>query len=87
VCGASHKPRSCNGSSPRWSRRSALQNGRQTATWVQAMVADGLITIKSSYGPKGTMNKLEAAVKAKGMTVFARIDRACTPVISHGRHL
>jgi uncharacterized protein (DUF302 family) len=40
------------------------------------MAADGLITIKSSYGPKETMNRLEAAVKAKGMTVFARIDHA-----------
>jgi uncharacterized protein (DUF302 family) len=34
----------------------------------------GLTTIQSSYGPKETMNRLEAAVHAKGMTVFARID-------------
>ena len=40
------------------------------------MAADGLTTIPSSYGPKDTMNRLEAAVKAKGMTVFARIDYA-----------
>ena len=40
------------------------------------MAADGLTTIPSSYGPKDTMNRLEAAVKAKGMTVFARIDHA-----------
>jgi uncharacterized protein (DUF302 family) len=40
------------------------------------MAADGLVTIKSSYGPKDTMNRLEAAVRAKGMTVFARIDHA-----------
>src|SRR5215470_12724772 len=43
---------------------------------VQAMAADGLTTISSSYGPKDTMNRLEAAVKAKGLTVFARIDHA-----------
>ena len=40
------------------------------------MAADGLITIRSSYGPEDTMNRLEAEVKAKGMTVFARIDHA-----------
>ena len=43
---------------------------------VQAMAADGLITLRSSYGPKETMNKLETEVKAKGLTVFARIDHA-----------
>jgi uncharacterized protein (DUF302 family) len=40
------------------------------------MAADGLITVRSSYGPKDTMSRLEAEVKAKGMTVFARIDHA-----------
>jgi len=40
------------------------------------MAADGLTTIKSSHGPKETMERLEAAVKAKGLTVFARIDHA-----------
>jgi uncharacterized protein (DUF302 family) len=43
---------------------------------VQAMAADGLTTIPSSHGPKDTMNRLEAEVKAKGMIVFARIDHA-----------
>src|SRR6202171_2832616 len=43
---------------------------------VHAMATDGLTTIRSSYGPKDTMNRLEAEVKAKGMTVFARIDHA-----------
>ena len=43
---------------------------------VQAMAADGLITVRSSYGPEETMNRLETEVKAKGMTVFARIDHA-----------
>ncbi|SIO50902.1 Uncharacterized conserved protein, DUF302 family [Bradyrhizobium erythrophlei] len=40
------------------------------------MAADGLTTLRSSYGPGDTMNRLEAEVKARGMTVFARIDHA-----------
>jgi uncharacterized protein (DUF302 family) len=43
---------------------------------VQAMAADGLKTLRSNLGPHETMNKLEAEVKAKGMSVFARIDHA-----------
>ena len=38
---------------------------------VHAMAADGLITIKSAFGPEETMKRLEAEVRAKGMTVFA----------------
>jgi uncharacterized protein (DUF302 family) len=40
------------------------------------MAVQGLTTIRSSHGPKDTMDRLEAAVKAKGMAVFARIDHA-----------
>ena len=40
------------------------------------MAAQGLTTIRSNFGPQDTMNRLETAVKAKGMTVFARIDHA-----------
>ena len=40
------------------------------------MTAPGLTTRPSQHGPRDTMNRLEAAVKAKGMTVFARIDHA-----------
>src|SRR5215468_7546621 len=43
---------------------------------VHAMTAAGLTTMRSSYGPKDTMSKLESEVKAKGMTVFARINHA-----------
>jgi uncharacterized protein (DUF302 family) len=43
---------------------------------MQAMAADGLMTIRSSHGPKDTMDRLEAEVRAKGLTVFARIDHA-----------
>ncbi|MFB0488345.1 uncharacterized protein (DUF302 family) [Methylobacterium sp. OAE515] len=40
------------------------------------MAADGLVTIKSAFGPAETMSRLESEVKAKGLTVFARIDHA-----------
>lgn len=33
----------------------------------KAIAADGLITIQSHYGPKETMRRLEAAVKANGL--------------------
>ena len=38
---------------------------------VCAMAAEGLMTLRSNYGPKDTMDRLEAEVKAKGLTVFA----------------
>lgn len=41
-----------------------------------ASAADGLITVQSPHGVKATMDKLEAAVKDQGLTVFARIDHA-----------
>jgi uncharacterized protein (DUF302 family) len=40
------------------------------------MAADGLTTLRSHFGPKETMDRLEGGVKARGMTVFARIDHA-----------
>jgi uncharacterized protein (DUF302 family) len=40
------------------------------------MTASGLITIRSHYQPKETMRRLEAAVEAKGMTVFSHVDHA-----------
>ena len=40
------------------------------------MAAEGLVTVPSSFGPKDTMDRFEAAVKAKGLTVFGRIDHA-----------
>jgi uncharacterized protein (DUF302 family) len=40
------------------------------------MATPGLTTIRSNFGPQDTMNRLDTAVKAKGMTVFARIDHA-----------
>jgi uncharacterized protein (DUF302 family) len=40
------------------------------------MAVQGLTTVKSSHPPQETMSRLETAVKAKGLTVFARIDHA-----------
>lgn len=37
---------------------------------------DGLTAVASRFGAKETMDRLEAEVKAKGLTVFARIDHA-----------
>ena len=38
------------------------------------MAADGLTTIQSGYGPKETINRLEAEIKSRGMSIFAHID-------------
>ena len=40
------------------------------------MAIDGLITIRSSYGPKETINRLEAEIRSRDMTIFAHIDHA-----------
>jgi uncharacterized protein (DUF302 family) len=40
------------------------------------MPVEGLVTVRSQHGPEETMNRLGAAVRAKGMTVFAQIDHA-----------
>src|SRR6266404_5039297 len=37
---------------------------------------DGLTTIQSKFGPQETMNRLETELKARGMTVFARVNHA-----------
>jgi uncharacterized protein (DUF302 family) len=38
------------------------------------MAENGLVTIASTHTVKETIDRLEAEVKAKGLTVFARID-------------
>jgi len=40
------------------------------------MAVDGLTSKRSSFGPEQTMKRLEAEVKAKGLTVFAHVDHA-----------
>jgi uncharacterized protein (DUF302 family) len=37
---------------------------------------EGLLSIRSRFGPKETMDRLEAQVRAQGIKVFARIDHA-----------
>ena len=38
------------------------------------MAAEGLTTVRSQYQPKETMERLEAAVSERDLTIFARID-------------
>jgi uncharacterized protein (DUF302 family) len=40
------------------------------------MATEGLTSLPSAYGPKDTMDRLETEIKARGITVFARIDHA-----------
>jgi uncharacterized protein (DUF302 family) len=40
------------------------------------MAVDGLLSVTSHFDPHQTLERLEAEVKAKGLTVFARIDHA-----------
>jgi uncharacterized protein (DUF302 family) len=40
------------------------------------MAVDGLTTMRSAYGPKETLKRLEAEIRSRGMTVFAHIDHA-----------
>lgn len=40
------------------------------------MPVDGMITVRSDAGPKETMDRFEAEVRARGMSVFAHIDHA-----------
>jgi uncharacterized protein (DUF302 family) len=37
---------------------------------------EGLTTSASTFGPKETMDRLEAEIRTKGMEVFARVDHA-----------
>lgn len=39
-------------------------------------VIEGLTSIQSSFGPKETMDRVEAEIRAGGLNVFARIDHA-----------
>jgi uncharacterized protein (DUF302 family) len=37
---------------------------------------EGLTSIQSVFGPKETMDRLEAEIRSKGLTIFAKIDHA-----------
>jgi len=43
---------------------------------VPAVAADGLIAVKSAHSVKETIDRFEAAAKAKGLNVFLRLDHA-----------
>jgi uncharacterized protein (DUF302 family) len=60
------------------SRAAASVPGRphSLASREDTSMADGLTTIPSGFAAKETMDRLEAAVKAKGLSVFARVDHA-----------
>ena len=40
------------------------------------MPVEGLVTVASALSPKDTMDRVEAEIAARGMTVFARVDHA-----------
>jgi uncharacterized protein (DUF302 family) len=50
--------------------------GRRRSEKESMPMAMGLTTVPSSFAAKETMDRLEAAAKAKGLTVFARVDHA-----------
>ena len=37
---------------------------------------EGLTSMRSSFGPKETIDRLEAEIRRQGLTIFARIDHA-----------
>src|SRR4029077_18843657 len=39
-------------------------------------VIEGLTSIRSSFGLKETMDRLESGLRAQGMNIFARVDHA-----------
>ena len=40
------------------------------------MSDDGMVTVSSPFGAAETIDRLEAEIKEKGMTIFARIDHS-----------
>lgn len=53
-----------------------LASAALCATALATNAADGLVEVKSARSAKATMDKLEELAKARGLTVFARIDHA-----------
>jgi uncharacterized protein (DUF302 family) len=41
-----------------------------------AFAVEGLVALKSPYGAKNTMDRLETVLKEKGLTIFVRVDHA-----------
>lgn len=40
------------------------------------MAVEGMVSVQSHFDPQQTLERLEAEVKAKGLTVMARVDHA-----------
>jgi uncharacterized protein (DUF302 family) len=59
---------------PAWADKFVEPQVRRSREY--GLMADGLTTVQSSFAAKETMDRLEAAVKAKSLTVFARVDHA-----------
>jgi uncharacterized protein (DUF302 family) len=57
-------------------RHRGHRRDRSTGSAKAMTVVAGLVSIRSHNGPRETVNRLDAAVTARGMTVFARIDHA-----------
>lgn len=53
-----------------------LASAALCVTALATNAADGLVEVKSARSAKATMDKLEELAKARGLTVFARIDHA-----------
>jgi uncharacterized protein (DUF302 family) len=47
------------------------------------MTTIGLVTVPSEFGPPETLDRLEAAINAAGMTVYARIDHGAAAGAVH----
>jgi uncharacterized protein (DUF302 family) len=45
-------------------------------TSMAAQAAEGLVAVRSPHSPADTANRLEAALKQRNLTLFARIDHA-----------
>jgi uncharacterized protein (DUF302 family) len=43
---------------------------------LNGLSSNGLITVPSNYSVRETLDRLEAALKAGGITIFARVDHA-----------
>lgn len=54
----------------------AVANLFQAKPEAATMAEDGLVSIASKYSVKDSFDRLESDLKAKGITVFARIDHA-----------
>src|SRR5271154_6759824 len=54
----------------------AVANLVESKPEASSMAEDGLVSIASKYSVKDSLDRLEADLKAKNITVFARVDHA-----------